>query len=82
PPSFAASQAYDAVMVVARAMDRVGTDAARLQEELSSLNRFETLLGPVTLTPTGDVEPSAAIIRVEGAGFVQVAEYAAAREAR
>ncbi|MFW5828428.1 MAG: ABC transporter substrate-binding protein, partial [Alkalispirochaeta sp.] len=53
PPSFAASQAYDAVMVVARTMDRVGTDTARLREELSSLNRLETLLGPVTPTPTG-----------------------------
>ncbi len=82
PPSFAASQAYDAVMVVARALDRVGVDAARLREELGSLGQFDTLLGPVTFTSSGDVERSAAIIRVEGDDFAQVAEYGAEWETR
>jgi len=74
-PSFAASRAYDAVMVVARALNNVTADAADLRRELAALNRFETLLGPVTFNSTGDVEPSAAIIRVEGGEFVEIAEY-------
>jgi len=62
-------------MVVARALNNVTADAADLRRELAALNRFETLLGPVTFNSTGDVEPSAAIIRVEGGEFVEIAEY-------
>lgn len=74
-PSFAAGNAYDAVMVVARALEDAGVDAEELRTALVSLDRFDTLTGRLTVNEYGDVEPSAEIVRVERGQFVHVTDY-------
>ncbi|MEX2443946.1 MAG: ABC transporter substrate-binding protein [Alkalispirochaeta sp.] len=74
-PSFAASQAYDAVLLVAGALERSAPVASELREEVSTVTLLDTLLGPVTFDQFGDIEPSATIVRVEQSDFVEVVVY-------
>ncbi len=74
-PSFAASQAYDAVLLVANALQSVPPAADALRQELSGLEAVDTLLGPVTFNAFGDIEPSATIVRVHQGAYVPVTDY-------
>ncbi|MFO8041920.1 MAG: ABC transporter substrate-binding protein, partial [Alkalispirochaeta sp.] len=75
-PSFAASQAYDAVRLVAHALQSARPTADALRQELSRLESFDTLLGSVTFNTSGDIEPSATIFRVQRGMYVPVTDYA------
>jgi branched-chain amino acid transport system substrate-binding protein len=72
-PSFAASQAYDAVFLVADALARARPAASDLREHLATVDSFDTLLGPVEFNEYGDIEPSVTIVRAEDGSFVPAA---------
>lgn len=74
-PSFAATQAYDAVRLVARAMETARPNAAELRRELSAIEGFDTLIGPVFFDEFGDIEPSVSIVRVLQGAYIPVADY-------
>ena len=57
PNSFAAL-AYDATMVIARAIERAGPDRAAIRDDLASIresNAYRGVTGPIAFQPTGDI---------------------------
>jgi branched-chain amino acid transport system substrate-binding protein len=54
-PNFHAALAYDAIMLLADAIERAGTtESEPLREELAKTKDFPGLTGEITFTPAGD----------------------------
>lgn len=59
PPSFHAAVAYDAMMLVADAIERAGsTDREAIRDAMAATEDFEAVAGNVTFTPQGDAVKS------------------------
>lgn len=69
-PSLGISQAYEAVMVLARALEETGGSREGLREALLALSDFPGLLGPITFDAYGDVRRDIYIMRVENGQIV------------
>ncbi len=69
-PSLGASQAYEAVMMLAKALETTGGSRDGVREALLGLRGFPGLLGPITFDAYGDVQRDVYIMRVENGQIV------------
>lgn len=72
-PTFAASQAYEATMLLAAALEKTGGQADGLRQALLSIEDFQGLTGPISLDPFGDVVRSQYLITVQDGIFETIA---------
>jgi branched-chain amino acid transport system substrate-binding protein len=71
-PSFAASYAYEAVLVLAQALKKTGGSRDGLREALQNLNGVEGILGDISLDRYGDVQRPFYILTVRNGNLKTV----------
>ena len=71
-PSFAAAQTYEAVRVLAAALEKTGGRAKGLREALLEIREFEGLIGPIFMDAYGDVVRPYFLLRIEDGQFVPI----------
>lgn len=74
PPSGFAAQAYEATKLVLDAILKGATTGRALRESLKNAKNVPGLIGPLTVTPAGNLERRYAIIRVKNGKFVSVTD--------
>lgn len=74
PPSGFAAQAYEATKLVLDAILRGATTGRSLRESLKNAKNVPGLVGPLTMTPAGNLERRYAIIQVKNGKFVSVTD--------
>lgn len=74
PPSGFAAQAYEATKLVLDAILKGATTGRALRESLKNAKNVPGLVGPLTVTPAGNLERRFAIIRVKNGKFVSVTD--------
>jgi len=72
PPTFAAGEAYEAVLVLAAALGKTGGRAQGLPQALLETQDSEGLIGRISLDAYGDAERSLFLIAVQDGRFVTV----------
>ncbi len=72
-PSFAAAQSYEAVLVLAAALEKTRGRAKGLPEALVKIQALEGLIGPISLDEYGDAARPNVLVRVENGQFVTLA---------
>ncbi|MGI8550952.1 MAG: ABC transporter substrate-binding protein, partial [Dehalococcoidia bacterium] len=72
PPDQFAAQAYAGVYILAEAMKSAGTsiEPAALRDSLAKIQKFDTVLGSFSFTPTRDANHTAVIQQVKDGQFV------------
>jgi branched-chain amino acid transport system substrate-binding protein len=71
-PDSASAEAYDATMIVARAIARAGADRARVRDAVAATHDFPGASGTITLGPDGNALKILGVYRVVGGCFEQV----------
>ncbi len=74
-PDFAATYAYDAVLVLAQALEKTDGKAAGLPQALTEVKDFEGVIGPVSINQYGDVVRHRYLTAVQDGQFVTLAEF-------
>jgi branched-chain amino acid transport system substrate-binding protein len=70
-PSALSALGYDAVAILARAIQSAGgTDPAAIQQELAGIRNFPGLTGPITAAPESAITRPVNILKVENGKFV------------
>ena len=69
-PTFAAAQAYEAVLVLAAALEKTGGQAEGLPQALLETQDFNGLIGTISLDEYGDVVRTQFLITVQNGRFV------------
>jgi branched-chain amino acid transport system substrate-binding protein len=69
-PTFAAAQAYEAMLVLAAALEKTGGQAERLPQALLETQNLEGLTGTISLNEYGDVVRTQFLITVQNGQFV------------
>lgn len=70
-PNFHAALAYDAMMLLADAIERAGsTDSAAIRDALAATRDFPALTGSITFTPNGDAVKGYRKLTIEDGEFV------------
>ena len=72
PPTFAAIQSYEAMMVLAQALEKVETQGLNLSQALVSTRDFPGLTGPITLNQYGNSVRPHYLIAVQGGKFITI----------
>jgi branched-chain amino acid transport system substrate-binding protein len=72
-PGLAASHSYEAVMVLAHALEQTGGDTASLPQALAQIKNFRGLQGNISFDEYGDVQRDIYIAKVVGGEFVIIA---------
>ncbi|MBL7063801.1 MAG: ABC transporter substrate-binding protein [Anaerolineae bacterium] len=72
-PTFAAAQAYEAVLVLAAALEKTGGQAEGLPQALLETQSFEGLVGTISLDEYGDVVRTQFLVTVQDGQFVTLA---------
>lgn len=70
PPTFAAAQAYETVMVLATGLERTGGRSEGLAQALLDVGTFDGLSGTIRLDPFGDVVRTLFLTTVRDGAFV------------
>jgi branched-chain amino acid transport system substrate-binding protein len=70
PPTFAAGEAYEAMMVLAAALEKTGGRAEGLPQALSEIRNFQGLIGELSLDEYGDASRTHFLIAVREGQFV------------
>lgn len=73
-PGILANTAYDALMVIAHAIEQVGTDTNKLQTYLHQMKSYPGVSGEISFSGGGDVNRPIRISRAESGGFVKLIE--------
>jgi branched-chain amino acid transport system substrate-binding protein len=76
PPNFAASQGYEAMLVLAAALQKTGGIASGLSQSLLSIQKFNGLIGPLSFDPYGEIQRPAYLVQVKNGVFVTQAALA------
>jgi branched-chain amino acid transport system substrate-binding protein len=72
-PDLYAAYAYDALKVVAAAIEKSGANFPKdLRARMADLSGFRGVTGEVTFDPKGDVDITPKIFQVKGATFVPI----------
>lgn len=71
-PNFAASYAYEAVLVLAAALEKTGGKPEGLREALVSVHGLQGVTGPITLDAYGDVTRDTHIVTISEGSFITV----------
>jgi branched-chain amino acid transport system substrate-binding protein len=74
PPSSFAAQAFEATKLVLDAILQGATTGRALRESLKNAKNAPGLVGPLTMTPAGNLERRYAIIQVKNGKFVSVTD--------
>lgn len=69
-PTFAAGEAYEAVLVLAAALDQTGGRAEGLPQALLKTRDFEGLIGKISLDAYGDVARTLFLVSIRSGEFV------------
>jgi len=72
-PTFAAAQAYEAVLGLAAALEKTGGQAEGLPQALLETQDFEGLIGTISLDKYGDVVRTQFLVTVQDGQFVTLA---------
>jgi branched-chain amino acid transport system substrate-binding protein len=73
-PGILANTAYDALMILADAMSKVGTDADALADYLHNMKTYPGVAGPISFSEGGDVKRPIRISEARDGKFVVVAK--------
>jgi branched-chain amino acid transport system substrate-binding protein len=68
-PTFAAAQAYEAVMVLAAGLKQTGGMARGLKQALLNIREFDGLVGRITMDADGDVVRTQFIVTIRNGAF-------------
>jgi branched-chain amino acid transport system substrate-binding protein len=69
PPDSFAAHAYDAVYLMARAIERGGLNKARIRDALAATREFPGVTGPISFNEYNDDPREVIFARVEGGRF-------------
>jgi len=72
-PSFAAAQAYEAILVLAAALEKTGGQAEGLPQALLETQDFEGLIGSISLDKYGDAVRPNFLLTIQDGQFVTLA---------
>ncbi len=73
PPGLASSHSYEAVMILAHALEQTNGKATGLPEALSQIKEFRGLQGTISMDEYGDVQRELYIARVTDGKFATIA---------
>lgn len=65
-------QFYDAVMILAGIMKRVGTDTAKIKDELYKVKDYKGVSGTITIDKSGDLASAAYVTKVAKGGKAEI----------
>jgi branched-chain amino acid transport system substrate-binding protein len=68
-PSFAAAYSYEAVLLIARALER-DRDVRRIKDAVIGIGRFSGLQGSIEIDRFGDPSRAVSVMQVQGGRFV------------
>jgi branched-chain amino acid transport system substrate-binding protein len=70
-PDSANAQVYDAVSIVAKAIEAGGNDRQKVRDAIAATRNFPGASGPITIGPDGNARKPLGVFRVVGGKFVQ-----------
>lgn len=69
-PTLYAADAFDAMNILAKAIEKVGTDRQAIRDELAKTSNFSGATGTITFSQHGDVAKERVVLQVENSEFV------------